>query len=70
MIIMGIIENNLLCVIDLKLRGRPQDNAMELPIAEEPTSSAGSKLPLALLIWFMSLWLSKVLVPPILNFPP
>ncbi|KDR17307.1 hypothetical protein L798_08506 [Zootermopsis nevadensis] len=55
---------------DLKLRGRPHDNAMELPIAEEPTSCAGSRLPLALMIWFTSLWLSKILVPTIVNLPP
>ncbi|PSN54838.1 hypothetical protein C0J52_02936, partial [Blattella germanica] len=55
---------------DLKLRGRPRDNALELPVAEGPTSSAGSALPQTLLIWFTSMWLSKVHVPPILNFPP
>ncbi|KAJ4433253.1 hypothetical protein ANN_15512 [Periplaneta americana] len=59
-----------LCVSDLKLRGRPRDNALELPVAEGPTSSAVSTLPLTLLIWFTSLWLSKVRVPPILNLPP
>ncbi|XP_033607593.1 lachesin-like [Cryptotermes secundus] len=55
---------------DLKLRGRPHDNALELPVAEGPTSSGESHLPLTLLIWSTSLWLSKVHVPPILNLPP
>lgn len=67
---MKVTEKDILCVTDLKVRGRPDDNALELPVAEEPTSSAGSKLPLTLLMWFTSLWLSKVVVPPILNPPP
>jgi hypothetical protein len=55
---------------DLKLRERSQDNTLELPVAEGPTSCAGSNLPLTLLIWFTSLWISKVRVPTIENIPP
>jgi hypothetical protein len=70
LVIMIVLENMFPLFADLKLRGRPHDNALELPVAEGPTSSAGSHLPLTFLIWFTSLWLSKVHVPPILNFPP
>jgi hypothetical protein len=69
-VIMISLENMFPLFTDLKLRGRPHDNALELPVAEGPTSSAGLHLPVTLLIWFTSLWLSKFHVPPILNLPP